>query len=235
MATITTKYSVGDTVYYASTMVDRKRHPCPDCQGSKKWKAVSPAGTEYEFSCPRCSASFNSYRDLMLDYSAHVPLVSKLTIGSIQVNTAVGSYDAGNRYMCLETGVGSGSIYDEARLFLSEEEAHAAAAAQAADQNSTSEWIVKLYDKALKISDYELESAALKNAKDEKSKASFMLWNLGDLFEKIDEASDKDEILECIEDYKNFDWQRDKGKPFAEMATELGYTVSKVETGEEVA
>jgi hypothetical protein len=217
MATITTKYSVGDTVYCASTMVDRKRHSCPDCKDSKKWKATSPAGTEYDFPCPRCSASFHGDRDLTLDYSAHIPVVRKLTIGSIQVNTAPGSYDSGNRYMCLETGIGSGSTYDEARLFQSEEEALAAANLMADLSNSTSEWIVKMYDKSLSISDYQLESAALKNAQAETSKAKSMIWNLGDLFEKINEASDKDEILECIEDYKNFDWERDKAKAGVEM------------------
>lgn len=212
MATLTTKYSIGDTVYHASTIVSKKTHPCPDCLGEKVWKATSPAGAEYSFPCPRCSASYNSDRDLMLDYQAHVPLVSKLTIGSIQVNTANGAYDEGARYMCHETGVGSGSVYDEARLFETEEEATAVAEIMAAERDKSSDWIVKLYDKSLRISDYQLSDARTKLANEAQSRATSMLWNLGDLFGKIEEAADKDEILEAVEDYKRFDWERDKSK-----------------------
>lgn len=210
MATITTKYSVGDTVYHGATKTVRKRHSCPDCLGTQKWKATSPAGSEYEFSCPRCSAQYNADRDLMLDYSAFVPFVNKLTIGSIQVNTAPFSYDSGNRYMCLETGVGSGSVYDEDKLFETEEDATRAAQALADVQNVEVEWVAKLYDKTLTVSDYQLENAALKAATQEKSRASSLLWNLSDLFGKIDEAETKDEILEAVSWYREYDWSRDK-------------------------
>ncbi|TGT76742.1 MULTISPECIES: hypothetical protein [unclassified Mesorhizobium] len=210
MATLTTKYSVGDTVYHASTTSERKRHPCPDCQGTRKWKATSPAGSEYEFSCPRCAASYNSDRDLTLDYSAYVPFVTRLTIGSIQYNTAIGSYDSGARYMCYETGIGSGSVYDEARLFETEDEATKAAQAMADDQNVNVEWVATLYDKTLKISDYQLENAALKLAHEAKFAARRMLYGMGDLFAQIKEASGKDEILEAVEAYETYDWSRDK-------------------------
>lgn len=210
MATLTTKYSVGDVVYFAATNAERKRHPCPDCLGTTKWKATSPAGGEYEFACPRCAAQYNSERDLMLDYSAFVPYVTKLTIGSIQVNTAKGAYDEGARYMCVETGIGSGSVYDEARLFSTEVDATAAAQAIADGQNVSTDWVVKLYDKTLKVSDYQLENAALKQAADAKLAARSMLYGLGDLFQQIKDASDKDEIIEAVEAYEEYDWSRDK-------------------------
>lgn len=219
MATLTTKYSVGDTVYWAGTVSTRKQHPCPDCKGARKWKAVSPAGSEYEFSCPRCSAQYNSDRDLTLDYSAYVPLVNKLTVGSIQVNTAPGSYDTGNRYMCLETGVGSGSVYDEDRLFETDDEAMQAAQGLADGQNVSVEWIVKLYDKSLKISDYQLENAALKLAAQEKSRAGSMLWSLGDLFGRIEEAADKDAILEAVKEYREYEWEGDKKRASEALET----------------
>ncbi|MDR7032396.1 hypothetical protein [Mesorhizobium sp. BE184] len=210
MATLTTKYSVGDVVYHASTTSEKKRHPCPDCLGTTKWKATSPAGGEYEFACPRCAAQYNSDRDLMLDYSAFVPYVQKLTIGSIQVNTAKGAYDEGARYMCLETGIGGGSVYDEARLFPSEDEATAAAQAIADGQNVSVDWVAKLYDKTLRVCDYQLENAALKQAADDKRAARSMLYGLGDLFQQIKDASDRDEIIEAVEAYKEYDWSRDK-------------------------
>ena len=113
---------------------------------------------------------------------------------------------------CVETGVGSGTVYSEKNLFPSEQEALVAAQACADHSNATSEWISKLYNKSLKVSDYELESAALHAAKVARSNADAMLWNLGDLFNKIEEAADKDEILEAVEDYKRLDWERDKAK-----------------------
>jgi hypothetical protein len=210
MATITTKYSVGDIVYRAGTVAERKQHPCPDCKGLRKWKATSPGGGEYEFGCPRCSASYNSDRDLTLDYSAYVPSVQLLTIGSIQVNTAPMSYDTGNRYMCRETGVGSGSVYNEDDLFETEDAATIAAQAMADGQNTTVDWIVKLYDKSLKISDYQLESAALKLAKDAESRARRLLWNLDDLFGQIKGADDKEAILQAVEEYGRDYWDDDK-------------------------
>ena len=212
MATIQTKYSIGDVVYYASTTTERKQHPCPDCKGTKRWSAMSPAGGEYSFVCPRCSTSYRSNNDMSLDYSSSVPVVQKLTVGSVQYNSAPLSYDSGARYMCRETGIGSGSIYDEGRLFETEAAAMAAATLMAAEANQTTEWIVKQYDKSLEISDYQIESAAMKLAQDAKSRAGSMLWNLSELFDKIAEANDKDEIIEAVEDYKRFDWERDKEK-----------------------
>lgn len=212
MAQIETKYSVGDVVWFASTVSTRKRHDCPDCLGTRKWSAQSPAGGTFEFACPRCSASYQSDRDLSLDYTAYEPTAGRLTIGSIQVNTAPGAYDHGNRYMCVETGVGSGSIYNEDLLFETEDEALAAAQALADDQNTTTEWIVQLYNKTLSLSDYQIESAKLKLAADEASNARSSLWNLGYLFEQINEADDKDAIIELVEWYQKYDWQRDKDR-----------------------
>jgi hypothetical protein len=123
-----------------------------------------------------------------------------------------GSYDEGARYMCNETGVGSGAVYNETDLFPTEEEALGAAKIKADLANAKTEWVVTQYNKSLKVRDYQLESAALHLAKEEKSRASSMLWNLGDLFSTIEEADDKDAILEAVSDYKTYDWERDKEK-----------------------
>lgn len=212
MATLTTKYSIGDIVWRAGTTTERKQHPCPDCHGARKWKATSPAGGEYEFRCPRCSASYSSDHDMSLAYTASVPAVQRLTIGSIQYNTEPGSYDHGARYMCRETGVGSGSVYNEDELFETEEAAEAAAKIKAAMQDANVEWIAKLYNKTLEISDYELESAKLKQANEQHSRACSLLWNLNDLFGSIAEANTKDEIVDLVDDYKTFNFERDKAK-----------------------
>lgn len=219
MAVIETKFSVGDVVYHAGTTTTRKQHPCPDCLGERRWKAVSPAGSEYTFGCPRCSARYNSERDLCLDYTAHVPSVQRLTIGSVQFNSEAGAYDHGARYMCRETGVGSGSVYPEAKLFVTEAEALTASEAMAADANATHDWVVSLYDKTLEVSDYQLEHAMMKQAKDYQSKVGSLFWNVSDLFDQINEADGKDAILELVEDYKKYTWERDK-KHFAEAGIE---------------
>jgi hypothetical protein len=212
MAVIETKYSVGDKVFYANITTEKKQHPCPDCKGSRAWAVSSPAGGEYTIPCPRCAARFLNDRDLSLDYSAFTPFATRMTIGSVQFNSATSSWDSGARYMCAETGVGSGSVYPEDRLFLTEEEALVKAQQMADKENATSEWIVKLYDRSLEISEYQLESAGLKLARDAKSRAGHMLWNLSDLFGRIEEVETKEEILEAIGDYKKYDWNRDKGQ-----------------------
>lgn len=211
MSVLTTKYSIGDVVYFGTTLQERKQHPCPDCLGTKKWSATSPAGASYEFACPRCSAFYNGDRDLMLEYTAHAPYVTKLTIGSIQYDTNNDAWHHGGaRYMAVETGVGSGSIYAEADLFATEDEARAAALVKAASLDKSVQWVAKLYDKALKISDYQLESAGLKAAAEEKSRARSMLFGLERLFGAIEEAADKDEIIDLIGEYQRFDWAADK-------------------------
>lgn len=210
MAVIETKYSVGDVVYRAGTTTTAKQHPCPDCGDSRKWKAVSPAGNEYEFACPRCGARYLSNDDLSLKYTAHVADVQRLTIGSVRFNSASGSWDQGARYMCRETGVGSGTVYAEEDLFETKEAAQAAAETKAATANVTIPHIVERYNKTLELSDYQLENAALKQAAKLKSRAGSMLWNMNELFTNIEEADDKDAILEAIEDYKRWRWERDK-------------------------
>lgn len=210
MAIIETKYSIGDVVWYASTTTQAKQHPCPDCNDTKKWSAVSPAGYEYKFSCPRCSTRFNSHDELRLTYTAHVPIARRMTIGSVQFNSAGQSWDAGARYMCIETGVGSGSIYEEARLFGTESDALICAQSLADTANSAGPLIVGQYNRSLEISDYQLENALLKKAGDAKRRAGQLLWNLNDLFDAIKEAGDKDAILEAVEDYQKYNWERDK-------------------------
>jgi hypothetical protein len=210
MAVIETKYSVGDVVWHASTSTERKQHPCPDCNNTRKWKAVSPAGNEYEFRCPRCATRFQHNDILSLEYSSACPLVHKRTIGSVRHDSHKFGGGSETEYMCLETGVGSGNLYNEESLFASEAEALSAAQAMADKSNETTEWIVTLYNKTLELSDYQFENALIKQASDAKIKAGSLLWNLNDLFGTIDEAEDKDAILEAIDDYKKFSWERDK-------------------------
>lgn len=209
MAVIETRYSVGDVVYHAGTTTEQKKRPCPDCNGAKIWKAVSPVGNEYSFSCPRCSARYNSMDNLSLSYTAHAPVVRRLTIGSVRYNSHYGSYDHGAQYMCLETGVGGGSVYSESDLFASHDEAMVAATAKAAKADVTVQYVADSYNAALEICDYQLENAALKRARETVSQAGQLLWGVEELFETITEADGKEAIAEAIDDYKKYQRPRD--------------------------
>lgn len=128
------KYEIGQKVWYGCSRSSKEHHPCPDCLGTGKWDVKSPAGTEAKVSCPRCHGSAK------LSLYAHAPRVQELTIGSIQVDTnkkveTEPYLQDPVQYMCLETGVGSGSIYYQQTLFLTEEDAQIFAEVQAAEAN----------------------------------------------------------------------------------------------------
>lgn len=212
MAVIETKYSVGDKVWYAGVTTEARQHPCPDCKGERKWQAVSPAGYEYTFACPRCATSFASHDELSLKYTAHIPALRQLTIGSVRHDSNSGPFADRhpNTYMCVETGVGGGAVYYESDLFETEEAARIAAAAKATKADREIKHIAERYNRSLEVSDYQLESALLREAKEARSRAHGLLWNLNNLFASIEEAADKEAILEAVEDYKRWTWQRDK-------------------------
>jgi hypothetical protein len=225
MATIETKYAIGDIVFFASTTQKALKRDCPDCLGQQKWAATSPAGTEYEFACPRCATRFMNDRDLSLEYTQYVPTAGALTIGSVQHNTHDTVFRDGQwvgraatKYMCVETGVGNGSMYDEDRLFLTKEEALAAAELLADEQNKTSEWIVTLYNKTLELSDYQLDNAKIELARRNACEAQSKIWNLGDLFSEIESAQSIDEIKDLIIEYRERRWDEDK-EAVASLAT----------------
>lgn len=194
MAIIETKYSVGDVVYYASTMTERRQHPCPDCLGTKKWTAISPAGKEYSFTCPRCSASYRSEHELSIDYTASAPTTRRLTIGSVRTDSADKT-----SYMCVETGVGSGSIYDEERLFSTEAEALTAAQALADGANAGGiPWIAEKYNKALEVSAYQLDDG---REHLERKRADILAWEIHDLKEEIASCESMDEVRRLVDGF----------------------------------
>ncbi len=196
MAVIETQFSIGDVVYKAGITTVSKQHPCPDCKGSRKWTAISPAGGEYQFSCPRCSANFHGDDALSLRYAAHEATVQRLTIGSVRTDSSSGR---GNEYMCVETGIGSGSLYYEADLFETYDEAEAVAKAKAGKADVEVEWVAKLYDRSIKLCDYELSNAereANKRRISEWREQNIQFWN------DVEWASSVDEIKDLVEKYR---------------------------------
>lgn len=116
------KYEIGDVVYRPFVAVDQVQVECPDCLGTKAWEARLPNGEVEAMACPTCTHGYE-VRGTVTEYKAEGE-VRVRTIGSIRIDTAAEPHRQ-VQYMCRETGVGSGEIYDEVGLFPTKEEAEA--------------------------------------------------------------------------------------------------------------
>lgn len=116
---LTTKYTVGDTVYQkVPSYQDYREVSCELCVGTG---IVSIAGAEDRTTdCPDCYGHGTRGVDFP------VPSWSReLTIGQVNVTTH-SKTDRGEKkvtYMCVETGVASGTVHREENLFETPEEA----------------------------------------------------------------------------------------------------------------
>lgn len=125
----TPKFDVGMSVWAAWTVSGQQQDPCPDCLGSGKWSLTMPNGNTQDVQCSTCDCGRGYIASLKFE-----PDVRPLTIGSVRLDTN----DKVNpiSYMCEETGVGSGTIHYESRLFHTHEEAHQHATFLAAEHNA---------------------------------------------------------------------------------------------------
>ena len=114
----TPKYNIGDKVWLAYIESTMARHPCPDCLGTHKWAVKTPAGVDLTCECPRCSSypprTVAGKEVSPLTYRKWEGHVRELTIGSVRIDT---NDDNPVQYMCVQTGVGSGNIWYESKLF----------------------------------------------------------------------------------------------------------------------
>lgn len=118
------KYKIGQTVYHASYITTSKEIICPDCQGQRVWHVTTPAEETFDIKCSTCTRGYDSPSGTT-DILYIGPQVLIRTIGSIRIDT--GNSERPVEYMCVETGVGSGTLYDEKSLFATHEEALALA------------------------------------------------------------------------------------------------------------
>lgn len=118
----TPKFYIGQQVFCVRIVYGTTERECPDCLGKKEWTCTAPSGEFWQAPCNTCNSGWFSTGRVIV-YEDRVSK-EKLTIGSIQINTAANEKDGPIRYMCIETGVGSGSIYREQELFASDEEAN---------------------------------------------------------------------------------------------------------------
>lgn len=116
---ITTRFSIGDKVWLGTTRWMSKPIACPRCAGAGRFKLNDAGGKEFSVTCPDC---YGHGSDHEYDFR---PMIEQLTVGSVRYD----SHDVGEKesYMCIETGVGSGSIWTGKVLFATREEAEVAA------------------------------------------------------------------------------------------------------------
>ena len=125
--TIETKFKIGDIVWLADSSREEIRETCPDCLGTRYWSVTTPAGDEFECDCDTCRLGYE-VRGFVTrwDFVGRAP---SLTIGSVRVDTDDEKHAVS--YMAIETGVGTGLIWYEPRLFASKDDALKAAEARA--------------------------------------------------------------------------------------------------------
>lgn len=130
---IETKFSNGDKVWYGTAGEVYTRRPCDECGATGRLKIEGKAFTVACFSC-NGRGDFGS--------STLGPHAKPLTIGQVRVSIAdspgdghssmFSNYGPVNKreesYMCVETGIESGSVYYDYQLFVTEPEALAYAA-----------------------------------------------------------------------------------------------------------
>lgn len=115
MPEITIKYGLGDRVYSAFHHSATRSEVCPDCLGTKNCVVTFAGGESYECGCVTCKRQLVSTGTILVD--VQTPAVKTLTIGQVGYENGEG------RYMCKETGIGSGSVYYDSTLFSTYEEA----------------------------------------------------------------------------------------------------------------
>lgn len=125
---IETKFNNGDVVYYADVSEAYTSTPCAECAGTGRLKIE---GKTYTIACRDCNGRGSFSR------SELAPAAALRTIGQIRVEIKDSPGKPGHStfsnygpqsgrdetYMCIETGVGSGSVFYAADLFHTEAEA----------------------------------------------------------------------------------------------------------------
>lgn len=110
-----TAYDLDDTVWYLHTWQERLPSTCPTCAGSGEVGIVTNTEGRY-ITCPDCS-----YGKVYVTVPELLGEVNRRTIGQVRVEAGEGYVK--RTYMCVETGVGPGRLYDEADLYETRENA----------------------------------------------------------------------------------------------------------------
>lgn len=115
---IDTKFNVGDNVYLGRAEWTSEMVECPSCKGTGYWNVVGHAGT-WQASCQVCK-DYSNWSDTargkgQVKRSGRRAMVTPLTVGSIQLDT---NREEETRYMCVETGIGTGTCCEGDWLYV---------------------------------------------------------------------------------------------------------------------
>lgn len=143
-------YEIGDRVYAAQSNYAKERTKCPYCDGTGYW-TLKTALEEIQVACGVCGGPWDEVRGYLTN-SKWKGEVINLTIGQIRVEE--GNEKCKIQYMCEETGIGSGSLWYENKLFRDYNEARMAADEEAKE---TEENIIEQNEKKAK---HETKNAA---------------------------------------------------------------------------
>lgn len=118
---IETRYSLGDVVWGLTTYPAGKKNPCGLCSATGK---VTIAGGPRTTQCPDC---FGRGGLLAVEQELHGE-IDRLTIGqvNVRVNYADTDRPSPSTYMAEETGVGTGRVWSEDKLYPGKDEAEKA-------------------------------------------------------------------------------------------------------------
>jgi len=97
------KYGKNEKVYTPTEDKVEVTMKCPDCLGTKVWMVIFPSGQVEDIDCQTCARGYEGPK-------------GELTFTKWKDEVSF-------RYMCKETGVGSGHIYREDELFTNQEDA----------------------------------------------------------------------------------------------------------------
>lgn len=197
------KFTIGQTVYQPRTTATEAQLLCPDCLGTRKWSVTTPGGAVFEARCQRCGRESSLPRGVPgLNYSTYVGVVDRLTIGSVRIDTA--SIRCPIEYMATETGIGSGSLYDERTLYEDQSAAQSCADGDAAQKNAAAAEKPERVEQAI-YSTLTLENAAIKAAE-------HAVWNSWWCYRHL---------FEDLERYV----EAEPGETLADMRTNLQWTL----------
>lgn len=82
------KLELDARVFYAVANYENGQHDCPDCNGTQKWIARSPNGTELAMNCPRCTGLVGLGQEADLTKKTWSADAVPLKVVSIKVTSA---------------------------------------------------------------------------------------------------------------------------------------------------
>lgn len=192
-------FELGATVYRPTLETVKRSVECPDCHGTGKWEARSPAGDTYEIACPRCNPFGSGARSLT--WREYTPYVEPFTVGAIE--KVINEDGEKVQYMAFKSG---GMTVKHTEVFATSEEAHARAVEIVADvAEKRGDW-KKKRDLVEQLRHLNFKDAEIEAAKREARDAG---QELDDLRAKICEAirdsdGNHDEAIEEIKEIAEY-------------------------------